>query len=307
MTEHALSAVEQSGGNPYVAWVRSVYNYVRGAGLPPDPRGIVTPADIAFEGRNTGGVLGTIAWRLRGREVLSDADRQAQEIQTAALLNLRPAAQLTREPVPIPVSVPGPPTPPGPTPTVPPEIAPRPVQAPARSDLEEFARLLGMANGFGDIGNILGELSGLVGNVGNAFGRPAQAFPMAFSALPPAVRAIGGAVGGGVVGAGVAGLLGGGGGGAPTALQRIKADSGRNVTRKTVIRMARTCGLEMTAQILNTDVTLICEVVSKGMPRRGRGISSRDMSRTRSTLGKLNSMQRSLSGLCPTPRRRRTK
>ena len=306
MTEHALSAVEQSGGNPYVAWVRSVYNYVRGAGLPPDPRGIVTPADIAFESRNTGGVLGTIAWRLRGRTVLTDAERQADEIQTAALLSLRPAAQITREPVPIPVSVPGPVTPPSPTPPGSPETPPRPVQTPARSQLEEFARLFGMANGFGDIGNILGELSGLVGNVGNAFGRPAQAFPMAFSALPPAVRAIGGAVGGGVVGAGITGFLGGNGGNG-TALQRIKADSQRNVTRRTVIRMARTCGLEMTAQILNTDVTLICEVVSKGMPRRGRGISSRDMSRTRSTLGKLNSMQRSLTGLCPTPRRRRSK
>ena len=306
MTEHALDAIEQSGGNPYVAWARSVYNYIAGPGIAPDPRGVVTPADIAFESRNTGGVLGTIAWRLRGRTVLSDAERQADEIQTAALLSLRPAAQLTREPVPVPIPIPGPATPPGPTPTVPPESAPGPVQAPARSELEEFARLLGMANGFGDIGNILGELSGLVGNVGNAFGRPAQAFPMAFSALPPAVRAIGGAVGGGVVGAGVTSLFTGGGGNG-TALQRIKADSGRNVTRKTVIRMARTCGLEMTSQILNTDVTLICEVVSKGMPRRGRGISSRDMSRTRSTLGKLNSMQRSLSGLCPTPRRRRSK
>ena len=305
MTEHAELEATNFPITPWAGFIRGIQDFIAGSG-PVDPRGVVTPADIAFEQRNTRGVLGTIAWRLRGRRELSDAERAADEIQTAALLSLRPAAQLTREPVPVRVPVVGATSPPGTTPSVTPETAPGPVQAPARSDLEEFARLLGMANGFGDIGNILGELSGLVGNVGGVFGRQAQAFPMAFSALPPAVRAIGGAVGGGVVGAGITGLLGGNGG-APTPLQRIKADSGRNVSRKTVIRMARTCGLEMTAQILSTDVTLICEVVSKGMPRRGRGISSRDMSRTRSTLGKLNSMQRSLSGLCPTPRRRRSK
>lgn len=164
-----------------------------------------------------------------------------------------------------------------------------------------------MAFGFSDISSALGELSGIVGNVRGILGST-QTAPVAMSFAPavaPAVRAIGGGVVGGALGGAVSSFFGGNGNG--TALQRIKADAGRNVTRRQVINMARVCGLEQAAETLNTSVNNVCEVVSKGMPRRSRGISSRDMSRTRSTLGKLNTMQRSLSGICPTrraPRRR---
>ena len=161
-----------------------------------------------------------------------------------------------------------------------------------------------MADGFANITGALGELSGLVGNVGSLLGRGGtQGAPVIQAGfVGPAVRAIGGVVGGGAVGAGLTSLLGGNGNG--TALQRIKADAGRSITRAQVIRMARVCGLDVTARTLNSSVENICEVVAKGMPRRGRGISSRDMSRTRSTLSKLNTMQRSLSSLCPPSRRR---
>ena len=160
-----------------------------------------------------------------------------------------------------------------------------------------------MAFGFGDIGSALGDFAGIVQNVRGIMGQGTQMVPTQFSALPPAVRGIGGAIGGGVVGAGITGLFSGGDRG-PTALQRIKADAGRNITRRQIIAMARTCGLDQTASMLNTSMENVCELVSKGMPRRGRGISSRDMARTRSTLGKLNTMQRSLSSLCPPARRR---
>lgn len=160
-----------------------------------------------------------------------------------------------------------------------------------------------MANLFGDITGALGEFSSILGNVSNIMGRPAQA--QGFIAGPIARGVLGGAAGAGIF-EGASNLLGfgGNGNGGPTALQRIKSDAGRNVTRRQVIAMARNCGLDIAASTLNTSVTNVCEVVSKGMPRRSRGISSRDMTRTRSTLSKLNTMQRSLSGICPSPRRR---
>jgi len=253
---------------------------------------------------------------LRGRNITSGderVDRQLEEELEQALalrflrLQERPAAQLTREPVPVPPLVP-----PGPVPTPAPIAAPEasqearersevPIQPDTTdtTDLEEFLR---MAFGFSDITGALGELSGLVSGVGNLLGRSTQAAPVGAFVAGPAVRAIGGAVGGGAIGAGITSFFGGNGNG--TALQRIKSDAGRSVSRSQVIRMARVCGLDVTASTLNTSVSNVCEVVSKGMPRRGRGISSRDMSRTRSTLGKLNTMQRSLSSLCPPARRR---
>ena len=226
-----------------------------------------------------------------------------EEQQRANVLALRPAAQITREPVPVRVSLDGTNAPPGPTLSPPPETAPRPVQGANRSQLDEFARLYAMAFGFGNIADALGDFAGIVSNVRGIMGGGTQMVPTQFSALPPVVRGIGGAVGGGVVGAGVASLFAGGNG-EPTALQRIKADAGRNITRRQIIAMARTCGLDQTASMLNTSMENVCELVSKGMPRRGRGISSRDMTRTRSTLNKLNTMQRSLSSLCPPARRR---
>lgn len=241
------------------------------------------------------------------RAIRESAARIAQEnaLQSQNVLAMRPAAQLTREPVPFRVSVAGPNAPPSATPPPAPQGAPGPVQSANDSQLDEFARLYSMAFGFGDIGSALGDFASIVQNVrGIVGGGGTSMVPTTFSALPPAVRGIGGAIGGGVIGAGVSSLFSGGNGGGPTALQRIKADAGRNITRRQIIAMGRTCGLDQTASMLNTSMENVCELVSKGMPRRGRGISSRDMARTRSTLGKLNTMQRSLGSLCPTPRRR---
>ena len=248
---------------------------------------------------------------LRGRNITSGderVDRQLEEEleQALALRFLRPAAQLTREPVPIPPLAPPSPVS-TPAPIVQPEASQEarersevPIQ-PDTGDTTDLERILAMAFGFSDITGALGELSGLVSGVSGLLGRSTQAAPVGFAA-GPAVRAIGGAVGGGMIGGAVTSFFGGNGNG--TALQRIKADAGRGVSRAQVIRMARVCGLDVTASTLNTSVSNVCEVVSKGMPRRGRGISARDMSRTRSTLGKLNTMQRSLSSLCPPARRR---
>jgi len=286
-------AILQSGGNPYVAWLRAVYNFIGPSGTTPDPRGVVTPADIEFEATNRFGVLGTI--RNRVFPDRTPAEVQADEQQLANILALRPAAQETREPVPVEIT---------PTPTPPGEVfgPPEPVQDAGDPQIDEFLRLFTMADFFGNIQSSLGEFNSILGNVGGLLGRGA---PQAagFLAGPVGRAVIGGAAGAGIF-EGASSLLGFGGNGNGTALQRIKADAKRNVTRKKVVQMARVCGLEQTASTLNTSVTNVCEVVAQGMPRRSRGISSRDMARTRSTLGKLNTMQRSLGSLCTTPRRR---
>ena len=160
-----------------------------------------------------------------------------------------------------------------------------------------------MAFGFGDFSSALGDFAGIVQNVRGIMGTGTQMAPSTFSALPPIAKEIGAGVGAQLLTSGAGKLFGAGGGG-PSPLQRIKAAAGRNISRRQIIAMARTCGLDQTSSMLNAPLADVCELVSKGMPRRGRGISSRDMARTRSTLGKLNTMQRSLSGICPSPRRR---
>ncbi len=102
---------------------------------------------------------------------------------------------------------------------------------------------------------------------------------------------------GAVAGTAVASFLGFGNGNG-TALSRARDSNGRRVTRRQVITAARVCGLEVAAQSFGLSVTDICTIVSKGMPRRSRGISSADMRRTRSTLRKMATMRKTLKPLC---------
>lgn len=65
-------------------------------------------------------------------------------------------------------------------------------------------------------------------------------------------------------------------------------------TRRNIIAAARNCSIEMAAATYGVSETDVCYVISKGVPRRGRGISSADMRRTRSTIGKVTRMYKSL-------------
>lgn len=209
---------------------------------------------------------------------------QARE-QERNRLAMRPAAQLTREPVPLP-----------PLPT------PVPVEEPPAATEEEEE----MANGFelipflSGVSNVLGSAAGLA----NVIRPPPAAAPASFSAIPPAVRSIGGGVLGGAAGGAVSGFLGGGGGGS-TPLSRARTQDGRRVSRKMVFAAVRACGIELTAQSFGLSELEVCSIVSRGMPRRSRGISAADMRRTRSTISKISNMQRSLKPLCSTTTRRR--
>ena len=222
---------------------------------------------------------------------------QAQEQQRNRLA-LRPAAQLTREPVPLPPLAPEP----GAGQPVVARPAPQLTREPVPVESEEDE----MANGFelipflSGVSNVLGSAAGLA----NVLRPPPIASPASFSAMPPIVRSIGGGVLGGAAGGAVGGFLGGGGGNG-TPLSRARTQDGRRVTRKMVFAGVRGCGIALTSQSFGLSELEVCSIVSKGMPRRGRGISAADMRRTRSTISKISNMQRALKPLCGTTARRR--
>lgn len=208
----------------------------------------------------------------------------------AALLEAAPAPQLTREPVPIPVSVP--PTPePMPALTTP-TSSPQPTREPVPVETKEDEPVAFSIN---DLTSVLTDIGGLVGSARNlttVIGTPTQTSPVAQASFLPQVA---GSAAGTLAASGLMSFFGGGNG---TALQRIASDFGKRVSRRQVITAARVCGLDAAANTFNTDVRNVCEVVSRGMPRRGRGISARDLRRTRSTLRKINTMRKSMSALC---------
>lgn len=72
---------------------------------------------------------------------------------------------------------------------------------------------------------------------------------------------------------------------------------GRRITRRDVINAAKHCGLEMAAQSMCMPLNHVCQIVARGMPRRRRGISAADIRRTRSTIRKVATIRKDLSGL----------
>ena len=214
-------------------------------------------------------------------------ERQQEFEQAANLLALRPAAQLTREPVPVRVRPPI---------TAPVSVVPREAAQVTREPVPVETEEKDMANGF--------ELLPFL----NTVGQTAQALGGLFggaraSAPAPMMLTGAGVVRGAASVASGANFLGFGGGNG-TPLQRARDATGRGVSRKQIILAARHCGLEVASETFGISVTDVCMVVAKGMPRRSRGISSTDMRRTRSTLTKMNTMTKSLRGLCPPARRR---
>ena len=89
-----------------------------------------------------------------------------------------------------------------------------------------------------------------------------------------------------------------------TALQVITESTGRRIPASRILEVARVCGLEVAANMLGVDVSVICRVVLERRRRRSRGISAADLRRTSSTIRKINTMSRRLAELCPPARRR---
>lgn len=231
--------------------------------------------------------LAPLAAQQLGQQVALDIAQQIE--QAANIMATRPAAQLTREPVPVVL------------PTAPVVVAQGPAPQLTREPVPVDTGDDEMANGFelipflNSVGSVASAFGGLFG--GDSGGARAQQV-----ALGPAIGTAGRMAtrGTGALSTSFLGLGGGNG----TPLSRARDATGRRVSRRQIINAARHCGLELAASTFGLSVEDVCMIVAKGMPRRSRGISSTDMRRTRSTLTKMNTMQKSLKSLCPPVRRR---
>ncbi len=176
-----------------------------------------------------------------------------------------------------------------PPPVEPPDTTVETKEEPAVSNgFELIPFLSGVANVFGAASELGSVIRGPV-----AAPAPVQIQPVqAAAGVLPAIRA--GAIGAGAMATGFLGFGSGNG----TPLSRARDSQGRRPSRRRVITAARICGLEVAAQSFGLSITELCEIVSKGMPRRSRGISSADMRRTRSTLRKMSTMRKTLRPLC---------
>ncbi len=74
-------------------------------------------------------------------------------------------------------------------------------------------------------------------------------------------------------------------------------------TAKKIIRTARQCGIELAAATFGLDAMSVCFLIAETPTRRRRGISAADITRTRATIRKVNSLKE----LCPPATRRRRK
>ncbi len=221
----------------------------------------------------------------RDAQARREAEAQAETIAALALLDF--PAQPPPQPSPPPFS--------GPPPSGEPILLPLPPPVEPPDVTVETKEEPKVANGFELIPFLSGvaNVFGAASELGSVIRGPVAAPSPATAGIVPQVISSGV---GAMAGSAVSGFLFGNGNGTP--LSRARDASGRRPTRRQVITAARVCGLEVAAQSFGLSVTDICTIVSKGMPRRSRGISSADMRRTRSTLRKMATMRKTLKPLC---------
>ncbi len=220
----------------------------------------------------------------KSAEQLRQEREQAETIAALALLDF-------------PVPPPPPPSPQpssGPPPSGEPVLLPLPPAGPP--DVTVDTKEKPVANGFELIPFLSGvaNVFGAASQLGSVIRGPVSApSPMTAGIIAPVISSGVGAM----AGSAVSSFLGFGNGNG-TPLSRARDADGKRVTRRQVITAARVCGIETAAQSFNLSITDLCTIVSKGMPRRSRGISSTDMKRTRSTLRKMCTMRKTLKPLC---------
>ena len=77
---------------------------------------------------------------------------------------------------------------------------------------------------------------------------------------------------------------------------------GTMVSRKKIVRLAKTVGIEVAAATLGVTALIVAQMVmdDQASPKRQRGISASDVKCTRRTVGKIRTITRSLvdSGIC---------
>ena len=84
----------------------------------------------------------------------------------------------------------------------------------------------------------------------------------------------------------------------------VRLPNGRFINRRSVVSIAKRIGIDAAAVGLFITAAEVAELIVEdaAAPRRVRGITGADIRATRRTLGKIRSIERQLSGICP-PRR----
>ena len=148
--------------------------------------------------------------------------------------------------------------------------------------------LTGLSPGLGTVARALGA----------GFTPPAyQSQPVA--AVGPIISGLGRAAIGGAVGGAIESFLGfGGGNGSPGRLRSIlnaaSQSAGKRITSKAIVASVKSIGIEATADALGISTTDVAFVFVARRRRHARGISASDLRRTKSTIRKVRSIEKSL-------------
>lgn len=155
-----------------------------------------------------------------------------------------------------------------------------------------------------------GPLGGALGNIGAAIptrgAPPAPFVPQRFTALPGTGLSLANQLAAGPLVSGVvrtAAAAGGGlvklAGAAGRTIWKVVLPSGKVVTRKNAVALARRIGLESAAVALGISAVEMASAIAEESTRRrrGRGITGRDLAVVRRTARKLNSAACALAGI----------
>ena len=158
-------------------------------------------------------------------------------------------------------------------------------------------------------GQVSPALGTIVRAVGAGFSAPSVAPAPLIPAAAPVLSGAARAVGSGVVSGVVSSLFGGSsssgsGGRLKSILDAASQAAGKRITSRQIVQSVRSIGIQATADALGISAEDVAFVFVARRRRRARGISAADLRRTRSTLRKVRSIERSLGMHHPTRTRR---
>lgn len=92
-------------------------------------------------------------------------------------------------------------------------------------------------------------------------------------------------------------------------LPRIGLAAGRTFGsakfRRSALVLAKELGISAAAIALGITVLELAEIIARGTPRRRRGITARQISTTKATIRRIDSLNRAIAKVCPPASRRR--
>lgn len=164
------------------------------------------------------------------------------------------------------------------------------------------------------IGSFLSSLAGsvvsaipivgpLIGAAASGFAGPTRAQPVVFA--PPS-RPTGSQVGPTVVSASmIVPLARGAGRLIASLLARASATLGKRISRAGVLSLTREVGIVAAATALGLTAVEVAQIIAAKPTRRRRGITASQLTTTKATIRRIDSINQAIARICPPARRRR--